>query len=67
MNLVQLGTTASRANREKSVKNSIAQRIVQADYGGNGCGNVSVAKQQVPPLRRRRFRSGFGRNDNQKS
>jgi len=36
MNLVQLGTTASRANREKSVKNSIAQRIVQWDYGSNG-------------------------------
>ena len=35
MNLVQLGTTASRANREKSVKNSIAQRIVQWSYRGN--------------------------------
>ena len=36
MNLVQLGTTASRANREKSVKNSIAQRLVQWDHEGNG-------------------------------
>src|SRR5579863_3812039 len=35
MNLVQLRTTASRANREKSVKNSIAQRIVQWSYRGN--------------------------------
>jgi len=44
MNLVQRWTTASRANREKSVKNSIAQRMVQGDYmsnvGGSEMGGV---------------------------
>jgi hypothetical protein len=39
MSLVQLGTTASRANREKSVNNSIAQRIVQWSYRGNAAGS----------------------------
>jgi len=43
MNLIQRWITASRANREKSVKNSIAQRIVQNSYGGNGVGSVPGA------------------------
>ena len=32
MNLVQRGTTASRANRGKSVNDSIAQRVGQPSY-----------------------------------
>jgi len=39
MNLIQRWTTASRANREKSVNNTIAQRIVQPSYGSNGEGS----------------------------
>jgi hypothetical protein len=35
MNLIQRGTTASRANRGKSVKNSIAQRFGRGGYDGN--------------------------------
>jgi hypothetical protein len=34
MNLVQLGTTASRANRGKSVNDSIAQGMVLRSYDG---------------------------------
>ena len=48
MNLVQLGTTASRANREKSVKNSIAQRIVQWDYGSNGRAGEAFNERRRP-------------------
>jgi hypothetical protein len=36
MNLVQLGTTASRANRGKSVKGSIAQSNGSNRYERNG-------------------------------
>ena len=35
MNLIQRGTTASRANRGKSVNDSIAQRKGCPSYGGN--------------------------------
>ncbi len=35
MNLIQRGTTASRANRGKSVKRSIAQRTSRCRYDGN--------------------------------
>jgi hypothetical protein len=35
MNLIQLGITASRANRGKSVKRSIAQRMVRRSYERN--------------------------------
>ena len=35
MNLIQRGTTASRANRGKSVKKSIAQRTCRCRYDGN--------------------------------
>ena len=35
MNLIQRGTTASRANRGKSVKNSIAQRFGRGGYESN--------------------------------
>jgi hypothetical protein len=48
MNLVQLGTTASRANREKSVKNSIAQGIVQWRYVGNGEGSRAGSAEKKP-------------------
>jgi hypothetical protein len=34
MNLVQRGTTASRANRGKSVNDSIAQRVGAPSYRG---------------------------------
>src|SRR5271169_588103 len=36
MNLIQRGTTASRANRGKSVKKSIARRCGTARYDRNG-------------------------------
>jgi hypothetical protein len=42
MNLIQRGTTASRANRGKSVENSIAQGIGTVSYGGN---RVSAGRQ----------------------
>ena len=35
MNLIQRGTTASRANRGKSVKKSIAQRCDRGSYERN--------------------------------
>jgi hypothetical protein len=35
MNLIQRGTTASRANRGKSVKKSITQRTGSGRYDGN--------------------------------
>jgi len=35
MNLIQRGTTASRANRGKSVKRSIAQRAGRGSYDRN--------------------------------
>jgi len=41
MNLIQLGITASRANRGKSVKKSIAQGIVHRGYEGNSDGQAS--------------------------
>ena len=35
MDLIRLGITASRANRGKSVKKSIAQRMVRESYECN--------------------------------
>ncbi len=47
MNLVQLGTTASRANREKSVKKSIAQGNVQGGYVSNRYGGQLDSRRNL--------------------
>jgi len=51
MNLIQLGITASRANRGKSVKRSIAQRMVRRSYERNW-GLVSLIRSRdfCPPF-----------------
>jgi hypothetical protein len=47
MNLIQRGTTASRANRGKSVKHSIAQRNESGSYGGNAVTNVGRFNSRI--------------------
>jgi hypothetical protein len=54
MNLIQRWITASRANREKSVKKSIAQGIVHRSYEGN-----RAAEPLAAPAYENSFPSAF--------
>ena len=44
MNLIQRGTTASRANRGKSVPNSVAQEVLWNGYVRTQLGSISRVK-----------------------
>lgn len=50
MNLIQRGTTASRANRGKSVNDSIAQSAGRDSDDGNGAGAGLMLKHIVRRL-----------------
>ena len=47
MNLIQLGTTASRANRGNSVKHSIAREIQVVSYDSHSCGTRGASEHHV--------------------
>ena len=62
MNLIQRGTTASRANRGKSVKGSIAQSNDSNSYERNGgIGQLDSARFHLPfTLKTREGRISLG-------